>query len=82
MMKWPQGKCEDLSSMLRIHVKEAECSGIHLPSQHWGSRDRQISEFKASLVYRASSRLARGTQKPCLGGKKEKEKEKTAKSMV
>jgi hypothetical protein len=28
-----------------------------------GSRDRWISEFKASLVYRASSRTARATQK-------------------
>jgi hypothetical protein len=32
-----------------------------------GGRDRQISEFEASLVYRVSSRTARATQeKPCL----------------
>ena len=29
-------------------------------------RGRQISEFQASLVYRASSRAARTTEKPCL----------------
>jgi hypothetical protein len=28
-----------------------------------GDRGRQISEFKASLVYRVSSRLARATQR-------------------
>jgi hypothetical protein len=28
-----------------------------------GSRGRQISEFKASLVYRVSSRTARATQR-------------------
>jgi hypothetical protein len=31
----------------------------HFYSQPSGGRDRQISEFKASLVYRASSRIAR-----------------------
>jgi hypothetical protein len=31
-----------------------------------GGRGRQISEFKASLVYRVSSRTARTTEKPCL----------------
>jgi hypothetical protein len=28
-----------------------------------GGRGRQISEFKASLVYRVSSRIARATQR-------------------
>jgi hypothetical protein len=28
-----------------------------------GGRDRQISEFKASLVYRVNSRTARATQR-------------------
>jgi hypothetical protein len=28
-----------------------------------GGRDRQISEFKASLVYRVSSRTAKATQR-------------------
>jgi hypothetical protein len=41
-----------------------------------GGRGRQISEFKASLVYRVSSRTAKGyTEKPCLR-KKKKKKEK------
>jgi hypothetical protein len=38
-----------------------------------GSRGRQISEFKASLIYRMSSRTARA--KPCLK-KKERERER------
>ena len=34
--------------------------------QHSGDRGRWISEFKASLVYRVSSRIARGyTEKLC-----------------
>jgi hypothetical protein len=31
-----------------------------------GGRSRWISEFKASLIYRVSSRPARATEKPCL----------------
>ena len=42
-----------------------------LSSKNLGNSGRQISEFKASLVYRVSSRAARGTQRnPVLGGKK------------
>jgi hypothetical protein len=34
-----------------------------------GGRDRQISEFKASLVYKVSSRIARAIQRnPVSGG--------------
>jgi hypothetical protein len=48
-----------------------------------GGRDRQISEFKASLVYKVSSRTARATQRnPFLkkpGKKKKKRKEKKRK---
>jgi hypothetical protein len=32
-------------------------------SQHLGGRDRRISEFEASLIYRVSSRTARATQR-------------------
>jgi hypothetical protein len=40
-----------------------------------GGRSRQISEFKASLVYRVSSRTARAIrEKPCLEKKKGKER--------
>jgi hypothetical protein len=31
-----------------------------------GGRGRQIFEFKASLVYRVSSRMARATQRNCV----------------
>jgi hypothetical protein len=46
-----------------------------------GCRSRQISEFETSLVYRVSSRTAKGyTEKPCLKKpKKKKEKEKRKK---
>jgi hypothetical protein len=38
-----------------------------------GSRGRQISDFKASLVYRVSSRIAKGyTEKSCLEKQKQK----------
>jgi hypothetical protein len=42
-----------------------------------GGRGRRIAEFKASLVYRVSSRIARATEKSCLEKpKKKKKKEK------
>jgi hypothetical protein len=37
-----------------------------------GDRSRRISEFKASLVYKVSSRTARATEKPCLEKQKNK----------
>jgi hypothetical protein len=47
--------------------------GKHLQSQHSGSRGRWSSEFKASLVYRVSSRTARATQRNPVSKKKRKE---------
>jgi hypothetical protein len=45
-----------------------------------GDRGRRISEFKGSLVYKASSRTARATQRnPVL--KKEKRKKKKEKKI-
>jgi hypothetical protein len=42
-----------------------------------GGRDKQISEFKASLVYRVSSRTARATQRnPVLKNQKKKKEKK------
>jgi hypothetical protein len=42
-----------------------------------GGRDKQISEFEASLVYRMSSRTARDTQRnPVLKKKNHKEERK------
>jgi hypothetical protein len=40
-----------------------------------GGRDRQISEFEASLVYRVSSRTARATQRNPVWKNKNKRKE-------
>jgi hypothetical protein len=42
-----------------------------------GGRGRGVSEFKASLGYRVSSRAARATEKPCLGKKKKIKKKKS-----
>jgi hypothetical protein len=45
-----------------------------------GGRGRQISEFKASLVYKVSSRAARATQKnPVLKKTKKRKKKKKKK---
>jgi hypothetical protein len=45
-----------------------------------GGRGRRISEFKASLVYRVSSRTARATQRN-LVSKKQKQKTKQKKEV-
>jgi hypothetical protein len=45
-------------------------------SQHLGGRDRQISEFEASLVYKVSSRTARTIQRNPVLKKKKKQKKK------
>jgi hypothetical protein len=43
-------------------------------------RGRRISEFKASLVYKVSTRIARATQRnPVLKNKKKKKKKKRKK---
>jgi hypothetical protein len=39
--------------------KDPSGGSARLQSQHWGGRGRQIYEFKACLVYRSSSRIAR-----------------------
>jgi hypothetical protein len=44
-----------------------------------GGRGRQISEFKASLVYRASFRIARATQRNSVSKYKTKKQEKKEK---
>jgi hypothetical protein len=48
-----------------------------------GGRDRQISEFKASLVYRVSSRTARAIQRnPVSKNKQTKQKTKKEKKNI
>ena len=49
-----------------------EGGSAHLQSQHL--RQVNLSEFKASLVYKASSKTARTfyTKKPCLKGKRKR----------
>jgi hypothetical protein len=44
-----------------------------------GTRDRRISEFKASLGYRVSSRAARATQRNPVSENKTKQKVKKKK---
>jgi hypothetical protein len=45
-------------------------------------RGRWISEFKAILVYKVSSRTARATEKPCLEKPKRKKKKNIHKSYL
>jgi hypothetical protein len=48
--------------------------------QHLGGRDRQISEFQASLIYKVSSRTVRATQRnPVSKEKKKRERRKKEK---
>jgi hypothetical protein len=47
--------------------------------QHSGGRGRRISEFKASLVYKVSSRTARAIQSNPVSKNQKKEKEKKIK---
>jgi hypothetical protein len=47
-----------------------------LQSLHLGGRGRRISEFKASLLYRVSSRTARVTQRNPVSRKQTKAKNK------
>jgi hypothetical protein len=44
-------------------------------SQHLGGRGRRISKFKASLVYRVSSKTARATQRNPVSKKQNKTKQ-------
>jgi hypothetical protein len=46
---------------------------------HLGGRGRQISEFKASLVYRVSSRTARATQRNPVSENQKPKNQKTKK---
>jgi hypothetical protein len=50
--------------------------GTRLRSQHLGVRGRWISEFKASLLYRVSSRTARATQRNPVSKKRKKKKKR------
>jgi hypothetical protein len=59
----------------KIKKERAGRGGAHLYSQYLGGRGRRISEFEASLVYRASSRIARTTQRnPVSKNQKKKKK--------
>ena len=49
--------------------------GTSLLSQHLGGRDRQISEFEASLVYRVSSMTAEAIQRNPVSKNKNKTKQ-------
>jgi hypothetical protein len=52
------------SRLLKIKSRHWPGSGgTRLQSQHLGDRGRRISESKASLVYRVSSRTARAIQR-------------------
>lgn len=54
--------------VLRLHSKylclRTGCGGACFQLQHLGGRDRQISAFKASLVYRVGFRMVRLQKNP------------------
>jgi hypothetical protein len=54
--------------------------GACLLSQHLGDRGRRISEFKASLVYKVSSRTARATQRNPVSKKQKTNKQTKTKT--
>jgi hypothetical protein len=56
--------------------------GTYLSSHHLGGRGRRVSEFKATLVYKVSSRTAKATQRKPVSKKKTKKnkKQKTKKT--
>ena len=63
-----------LDAFLRL-ILQPGGGGVHLQSQKISaSRGRQISEFEGRLVYRASSRTARATQRNPVSKKKKKKK--------
>ena len=47
------------------YVSQAVAAHAFNPST-WEAEERQISEFKVSMVYKVSSRTASYTEKPCL----------------
>jgi hypothetical protein len=47
-----------------------------------GGTGRQISEFKASLVYKVSSRTARATEKPLSRRKSKKKRKRKKKEFI
>jgi hypothetical protein len=62
-----------------LSTREAEAGGfLHLIlAKRLRSDGRRISEFKASLIYRVSSRTARATQRnPVLKNQKKRKKKK------
>jgi hypothetical protein len=70
-----------LDCTTRIHRSQAVV--MHLYSKHLLGTKRRVDlcEFKASLIYRVSSKMARATyrhtEKPCLEGKQNKTKQKS-----
>ena len=63
------------SFIYNLDVMELGSGGTCLKSQHLGGRGRLISGFKASLVYKVSSRTARAIQRNPVS-KKQKQKKK------
>ena len=63
-------------------TSEAGRGGEGLQSQHSGGRGRQISEFKASLIYKVSSRTARAIKRNPVLKKQNKTKTNTNKDNI
>jgi hypothetical protein len=63
-----------------LGLRELFSPGVGTEGQR--GRGRQISEFKASLVYRVSSRTARATQRNHVSKNQKKKKKKKKKAVV
>jgi hypothetical protein len=59
---------------IKNYILKLGSGGTRLSSQHLGGRGRWVSEFKASLVYRVSSRTPRAIQRNPVSKKKKKKK--------
>jgi hypothetical protein len=62
---------EDDKNWFKNQSLKPSGSSTRLQSQHSGGRGRQISEFKASLVYRVSPRKAKDIQSNLVSKKTE-----------
>jgi hypothetical protein len=80
---WKLNNAPVNDNLVKEEIKRAGHGGACLYSQHLGGRSRRISEFKASLVYRVSSRTSRAIQRnPVLKKTKQNKQKKEIKKEI
>jgi hypothetical protein len=72
-------RAKQTNKQTRIKISLAVMAHAFNPSTWEGGKGRQISEFKASLFYRVSSRTARATQRNHVSRKEKRKKKKKKK---